>query len=164
MIRQMMYDRQRGDKAFMAMMQDFVKTLNQQKVSTERFKFILEKHMLPKMDLEGNKRLDWFFRQWVYGTEVPRYRFDYTLTNESDGTPLLKGPLTQSEVSSQFRMLVPLYADFDGRIVRLGEINMMGNVTTPEFQVKLPQKPRRVMINHFLDVLAVESLSQTPGK
>ena len=35
---------------------------------------MVEKHMTPEMDVEGNHRIDWFFNEWVYGTEIPRYR------------------------------------------------------------------------------------------
>ena len=41
--------------------------------------------MTPAMDLEGNHRLDWFFREWVYGTTVPRYKFDPAVTAAADG-------------------------------------------------------------------------------
>lgn len=159
MLRWMMYDRQTGDQKFIAMMHDFVKSHSNDNASTESFKAIAEKHMTQNMDMDGNKRLDWFFLQWVYGTEVPRYRFDYTLTPESDGKILLTGKVTQSEVSANFKMPVPIYLDFDGKVVRLGEIGVQGNTTTPEFKVKLPERPKRVLINYHHDILAVESVS-----
>lgn len=159
MLRWMMYDRQTGDERFKKMMQDFVKTNTHENVSTERFQQFVEKHMTPQMDLNGNKRMDWFFAQWVYGTEIPRYRLDYTLTAQADGKTLLTATLTQSEVSPGFKMLVPLYLDFDGKIMRLGEVNIGGNMTTPEFKIVLPQKPKRVLINYYYDVLASESAS-----
>jgi hypothetical protein len=56
---------------------------------------VVQKHMSPKMDLAGDGRIDWFFLQWVYGTEVPRYKFDYTLAPEANGMRL-KASLTQS--------------------------------------------------------------------
>lgn len=158
MLRWMMYDRKTGDQRFIEMMHDFVKTYMHGNASTEGFKAIVEKHMTPQMDLEGGKRMDWFFRQFVYGTEVPRYRFEYTLTPDGDGV-ILKGRLTQSEVSDGFRRLVPVYLDFDGNLVRLGEVTATGNTTVPEFSVKLPKKPKRVLINAFGDVLASESAS-----
>jgi aminopeptidase N len=159
MLRWMMYDRQTGDQKFIAMMRDFVKSHFNDNASTESFKAVVEKHMTPQMDLDGNKRMDWFFAQWVYGMEVPRYRLDYSLTPESDGKFLLKGAITQSDVSPRFKMLVPIYLDFDGKIMRLGAANLSGNSSTPEFKVTLPQKPRRVLINYHHDVLATESLS-----
>lgn len=160
MLQQMMYDRQNGDKAFIAMMQDFVKTYHNQNASTEAFARIVEKHMQPKMDLTGDKKMGWFFLQWVYGTEIPRYRLDYTLAPQADGKCLLTGTVTQSDVSAGFRMLVPIYLDFEGgKLLRLGEVTVMGSGPSPEFKVMLPQKPKRVLINANHDVLASESIN-----
>ncbi len=159
MLRQMMWDAKEGDKAFIAMMQDFVKAHYNENASTESFKAIAEKHMLPKMDLAGNKKLDWFFLQWVYGKEVPRYKLEYNLTPQSDGKTLLTFTLTQSEVSPGFGMLVPVYLDFDGKLTRLGEVPAIGSSTSQEYKVMLPQKPKRVLINYNYDVLAGASES-----
>jgi len=153
MLRWMMYDRQTGDQKFMAMMRDFVKSHYNDNASTETFKAIVEKHMTKQMDLDGNKRMNWFFNQWVYGTEIPRYRFDYSLAPGSDGKVVLKGKVTQSDVSPNFKMIVPVYADFGKGIIRLGTIPVTGN-TTEEFEVPLPEKPKRAMINYHYDVLA----------
>src|SRR5262249_46779379 len=147
------------DQKFIDMMQDFVKTYTHRNASSEAFKAIVEKHMTPTMDLDGNHRLDWFFDEWVYGTEIPRYRLQYNLTPEADGKLLLKGAVTQSEVSERFKMVVPIYLDFDGKWMRLGTVPIQGN-STKEFQVRLPQKPKRVVINAFHDVLASESTSE----
>ncbi len=74
MLRMMMSDPRNGDKRFMAMMQDFIKSHYNEDVSTEDLKKTVEKHMTRQMDLDGNGRMDWFFNEWVYGTEMPRYR------------------------------------------------------------------------------------------
>jgi len=157
MLRWIMFDTKTGDQKFIEMMKDFVKSHTHENASTESFKFFVEKHMKPGMDLEGNRRMDWFFNQWVYGTEIPRYKLEYSLTE--DGGTMLSGTLTQSDVSPGFKMLVPIYLDFDGNVMRLGEIAVAGSVTTQPFQVKLPRKPKRVMINYHHDVLATESLN-----
>ncbi|MEW6207413.1 MAG: carboxypeptidase regulatory-like domain-containing protein [Acidobacteriota bacterium] len=159
MLRWMMYDRQNGDQRFIAMMKDFVKSHFNQNASTESFKSVVERHMTQLMDLDGNKKMDWFFNQWVYGTEVPKYRFEYSVAPESDGKFLLKFTLTQSGVSEDFKMLVPVYLDIDGKMVRLGQINITGNSTTQELKVRIPVKPKRVLINAWHDVLAHESVS-----
>ncbi len=57
-------------------------------------------------------------------------------------------------------MLAPIYWDFDGKWARLGEATLIGNSTTPEFKVRLPQRPKRVALNVFHDVLATENLAQ----
>ena len=156
MLRQMMWDAKEGDKAFIAMMQDFVKTYYNQNASTEDFKGVAEKHMTPKMDLAGNKKLDWFFLQWVYGKEVPRYKLEYNLTPQ-EGKTQLTFTLTQSEVSQGFGMRVPIYLDYEGKMIRLGEVPIIGNSTTQEVKVMLDQKPKRVLINYHYDVLASAS-------
>jgi aminopeptidase N len=153
MIRCMMFDTKTGDDAFIKMMHDFVQSHLHQNASTGSFQAVVEKHMTLGMDIHGNHRMDWFFLQWVYGTEVPRYKFDYTLTPQAGGNFLLKASLSQSEVSEDFIALVPLYADFDGHIVRFGQVRMKGTSTAPEISVPFPKKPKRVLINANHDIL-----------
>jgi hypothetical protein len=152
MLRQMMFDeREGGDKLFKEMMQDFVKSHYNQDVSTEDLKQIVEKHMTKKMDLSGNGTMDWFFNEWVYGTEMPAYRFDYKVG--ADGS--LSGHVTQSGVSDNFAMPVPLYADFGKGWVKLGSVVLRGNTTVDLTDIKLPGAPRKVAICALADVLAV---------
>ena len=159
MLRGMMWDVKTSDQRFIDMMHDFVKTYFNRNASTEGFQAVVEKHMTPQMDLDGNHKMDWFFSEWVYDTEIPRYKLQYSLIPESDGKVILKGSITQSEVSERFKMIVPVYLDFDGKLVRLGTVPVLGN-GTKEFQVRLPQKPKRVLLNAFHDVLASESISE----
>jgi carboxypeptidase family protein/peptidase M1-like protein len=155
MLRSMMSDPKTGDQAFIAMMHDFVKTYYQQNACTEDFRQIVEKHMTPTMNLDGNGRMDWFFNEWVYGIDVPRYRLDYSLSEEG-GKVWLKGTIEQSDVSPQFKMVVPLYLDFDGKPLLVARSMLIGNTTTKEFRVPLPKRPKRVLINAEHDVLAAE--------
>ncbi len=159
MLRWMMYDQKTGDLKFIEMMRDFVKGHVNQNASTESFKAYVDKHMKPAMDLEGNKRMDWFFRQWVYGTEIPRYKMEYWYEPAGGSEVSLNFTITQSDVSPTFKMIVPVYLDFDGNIVRLGDVSISGSGTSQVYKLKLPRKPKRVMINYYNDVLATESLS-----
>jgi len=152
MLRQMMWDRERGDANFQAMMQDFVHEYLNRNATTEGFQRMVEKHMTPAMNVMGNARMDWFFSEWVYGTALPKYTLDYTVTPGDGGKFLLKGTLAQADVPSDFIMPVPLYADFDGSIVRLGQARMTGSATIP-IQVALPKRPKRVMVNAYHDIL-----------
>ena len=151
MVRMMMFDRKTGDKRFIGMMQDFIKTHYNKDVSTEDFKRAVEKHMTPEMDLDENGRLDWFFNQWVYGTDLPSYRLEYTVNGDT-----LTGRVTQSGVSDTFAMLVPVYVDLGKGWVRLGAATIRGNSTTELGPIKLPQAPRKVAIAPFRDVLALD--------
>src|SRR4029078_7781680 len=83
MLRAMMYSE--GEKEFIAMMHDFVDSHRDRPASTESFKATAEKHITKSMDLQGNGKLDWFFNEWVYGTQVPRYHFEYQTAPAENG-------------------------------------------------------------------------------
>ena len=152
MLRSMMWDSQAGDADFRAMLQDFVKQFANQAVSTEDFKSVVEKHMKPAMDLDGNHHMDWFFNEWVYGTDIPSYRLEYSLTAEEGGKRLLTGTLTQGGVSPGFKMLVPLFAEYADKKFRICVASMRGN-SSADFKLILPEEPKRILLNLNYDVL-----------
>jgi hypothetical protein len=159
MIRMMMWTQKDGDDRFKATMQDFVKSHTLQAATTEDFKAMVEKHMSQQMDLDNNHRMDWFFNQYVYGTDLPAYRFEGTVTPNGDANTL-HFKLTQSGVSDKFKMPVPMYLDFaGGKVMRLGSINITGNKTIDQTLnlPKLPAAVKRVSINYYYDVLATEN-------
>lgn len=157
MLRMVMYDsRSKGDPEarFKAMMQDFVKSYYNKDVSTEDFKRIVDKHTTPEANLDENGRMDWFFNQWVYGTDVPAYKFDYQVGN-SGGKSVLSGRITQSGVSDDFKMLVPVWVSYDGKgWVRLGSATIIGNSHVDLPNIPLPKEPKKVAICALNDVLA----------
>ena len=155
MLRMMMFEAKTGDQRFQAMMQDFVKTHYNKDVSTEDFKLAVEKHMTPEMNLGGNARMDWFFDEWVYGTDVPSYKLEYSVSGDT-----LTGRVTQSGVSDSFAMLVPIYIDFGKGWVRLGSAKLRGNTTVELGQIKLPQTPKKLAVAALKDVLAVSVENQ----
>jgi len=154
MLRSMMFSTQEGekDKAFIAMMHDFVDSHREKAATTESFKAVAEKHMTKLMDLGGNGRLDWFFNQWVYGTQVPRYHLEYQLTPAEDGKVTLHMTITQSEVDEQFAMLVPVFADFGNGMVRIGQVGIRGN-SPRNVDVLLPAQPKKVALNAYKEIL-----------
>ncbi len=157
MLRQMMWNPKTGDQDFIDMMHDFVTANTQKNASTEDFCAAVNRHMRKDMDLEGNGRADWFFREWVYGTDIPSYRMEYSLAPADQGKVILTGKITQSGVSDGFRMRIPVYLDFDGNLMRLGSVPLVGNQTSQEIKVTLPKKPKRVVLNAHHDVLATET-------
>jgi hypothetical protein len=159
MVRMMMWTPKDGDSRFKATMQDFAHSYKLQAATTEDFKAMVEKHMSPQMDLDGNHRMDWFFNQYVYGTDLPTYHFEGQTTQNGDATSLhIK--LTQSGVSPNFKMPVPLYLELaGGKVIRMGAINITGDKTV-EQTVQLPKLPapvKRVAINYYYDVLSTEN-------
>jgi hypothetical protein len=157
MIRMMMWDPRAGDKPFKDAMQDFVNTYRGKAATTEDFKAVLEKHMSPQMDMEGNHKLDWFFNEYVYGTQLPSYKFDSTLGTDPDGSVVLSFSISQFNVDGKFAMLVPIYLELeDGSVIMLARAPVIGSTTfSDKISLKaLKSKPRRAMINYHYDVLA----------
>ena len=152
MLRSIMYSQQDQDKEFIAMMHDFVESHKDKPASTESFKAIAEKHMSKMTDLAGNGKLDWFFNEWVYGTQVPRYHFEYQLSPGENGQSKLHMSITQSEVDEHFGMLVPVYADFGKGMVRIGQVSVVGN-STRNVDTVLPSPPKKVVLNANKEIL-----------
>ncbi len=160
MIQMMMRDNRTGDQRFKDLMHDFVATYSGKAASTEDFQAMVEKHMTPEMDLEGNHKMNWFFNEYVYGTRLPAYKIESSFDIGTDGEVVIQLKLTQSNVDDQFRMLVPVYIELpDGNIAFLGRARLTGNAHVEQ---KLPlrglkTKPKRALLNYWDDVLAAPS-------
>jgi peptidase M1-like protein len=154
MLRMMLYDfrNQDHDHLFKDMMQDYCKTFDNKAASTEDFKAIVEKHMSRNMDLDGNHRMDWFFNQYVYGTGIPQYEFQYSTEATSDGKTKVKITVNRSGVPNTWKDMVPLYAHQGQGMIRLGFINATQPVT--KVDIVLPSRPDKLSTNDFEDLLA----------
>jgi aminopeptidase N len=140
------------DQAFIDMMHDFMEKHRETSASTESFKVVAEKHMTKQMDLQQNGRLDWFFREWVWGTPVPLYNFKYEVQPADVGKFRIHMEITQSEVDGNFAMLVPVFADFGQGMVRLSQVAVAGNSTrTMNFLVD--RQPKKVALNSYKEIL-----------
>jgi peptidase M1-like protein len=144
------------DHAFKAMMMDFVKTWSGKNPSTADFQAVAERHLTPDLDLAGDGRLDYFFNQWVYGTDVPALTSAIEATDLGGGKYRIAGTVTQAGVPAEFHTRVPIYIDFgNDRVGRLGTIAVTGSTTAKvSVEVNLPQRPRHVLINAMHDVLS----------
>jgi aminopeptidase N len=157
MLRMMLHDNETGDAQFKAMMQEIVTTYKGKPASTEDFKAIVEKHMTREMDLDNNKKMDWFFNDYVYRTQIPAYKLDYSFDADANGDTVFVFKITQSNVDDKFHMLVPIYLELEeGKNVFLGRARFAGNATVDG---KVPlrglkAKPHRALINYYDDVLA----------
>jgi peptidase M1-like protein len=152
MIRTMMFDSKNGDKLFKETMQDFVSTYRGKAATTEEFKAMIEKHMTPGMDADGNHKMDWFFNQYVYGTGIAQYTFHATVEATPDGKSHVKGQITRTGVSGNWREVIPLYAHIGEKTARLGTIVVKHDAEP--IDVTLPIKIDRVSINDNQDLLA----------
>jgi aminopeptidase N len=158
MLRMMMWSPKDGDGRFKTAMHDFVTTYSLRPATTEDFKAAMEKYMSQGMDLDNNHRLDWFFNEYVYGTALPTYQFESEANAAGDGTAL-HVKLTQSGVTQDFKMPVPIYVQTsDGKVFSIGSVSMAGNMTF-DHVINLPKfaaPVKKVLINYNYDVLSVD--------
>ncbi len=147
MLRGLMSDPATGsDERFFRLLRDFVAAYQGKDVSTEDFMRHAEKYMTHASDLEHNRRLDWFFNEWVYETGVPTYQIQSSVKPLSSRRFLVQGSITQSGVSSDFEMLVPVVAEMgkDRKAV-------LGRVPVSEdggrFKFTTTERPKRLAID-----------------
>jgi hypothetical protein len=154
MLRAMMFNGRSKDPEadFKAMMQDFTKTYAGKAASTEDFKAIVEKHMLPIMDLDDNHRLDWFFIEYVYGTGEAQYHLDYTVKALPQDKWEVDATVTQSGVPEGWKDVLPVYVHAKGRSFLAGWLGIEGRTTPLKFM--LPMKPDKISLNDYGEILA----------
>ncbi|HSS44053.1 MAG TPA: M1 family aminopeptidase [Thermoanaerobaculia bacterium] len=157
MLRMLMRDpaSQKPDEKFIAMMHDFVTSYAGKNPSTRDFQTIVERHMTPAMNAAGDGKMDWFFKQWVYGTEIPRYTQKLEISKQGAGEYRLSGNVSQEGVSNDFRGQAYVYVELPkGVDVRLGVLSIVGNKTEPiGGTLRLPKEPKRLVLNASHDTL-----------
>lgn len=132
-----------GD-AFFTMMKDFVERNRNQVASTEDFIRIANEHFVrtPIAQRYRLKNLDWFFKQWVYETDLPSYSMDYTLQDQPDGSCLFSGTVTQENAPKDWAMILPVNLTFGGKGMATVTVVAIGEKA--DFSIKLPKKPQKV--------------------
>ncbi|MGH9646012.1 MAG: M1 family metallopeptidase, partial [Bryobacteraceae bacterium] len=146
-----------GEAPFKRAMQQFVSDYAGKAATTEDFKASMEKSMPKAMDLRGNGKLDWFFDEYVYGTELPHYTISSEFSVGADGVTSVHLKLTQSNVSNNFVMRLPLYMQYaNGNVIRLTNVVIRGNNTidTTIPLGKLPAPGKTLLLNYNADVLS----------
>ncbi|MCH7761656.1 hypothetical protein IIA15_09725, partial [candidate division TA06 bacterium] len=145
MLRMMLYDFQnQSDEKFITMVKDYLNTHFNRNATTKSFQSIVEKHF--------GQEMDWFFDQWVYGTEVPTYKFTHTVQSTEDGKYLLTLEVTQEGVSPSFKMPLPFLVNFENGY-NIITVPMEGRDTV-KHEVKVPLKPKSILPNPWNAVLA----------
>ncbi len=148
MLRMMLHDFQNNsDERFMAMMRDFVDRHRRSSATTADFQRVVEDHV------DGD--MDWFFDQWVYGTEIPRLTYDHEITATRDGRYIVSGSITQSEVSQPFRLFVPVTFEF-GENKKSTFLQEVQGWETTFRSPPLPREPRQVIFNDYWTILCYE--------
>jgi len=134
------------EEPFFAMLRDFLAAYRGRGASTQDFIRHAEKYMTPSMDLEHNRRLEWFFDDWVYGTGVPEYKLKVDVKRSGPRRFVITGKVQQSGVPEDFEMPVPLVAKYAReKSERLGWVVV--GARGGEFRFITAEKPERVAID-----------------
>lgn len=139
MLRMMMKNRTGNDAFFLATLREFLHTCKGKRVTTDDFKRVIERRT--KQDWS------WFFNQWVHGTAIPVYDWDYKKKgkNKTTGKYELVVTVTQSGVPGGFKMPVPLRVFLKDGNVR--QFNLPVNKETQTFTLSFDKKIKKVRFN-----------------
>lgn len=146
------------DARFIAMMKDFTTTYGGKLATTADFQKVVERHMIPSLNATGDGRMNWFFDQWVYGTDIPRYVADLKVEKADGDQWRIHGQIKQEGVGETFRALVPLQVEFGkSETATIGMLPMAGESSRAvDVKLKLPKKPKKALVNAHGEVLARE--------
>ena len=97
--------------------------------------------------------MDWFFQQWVYGSDVPTYTFSHTYTEQPDGQIVATVRVRQEDVPEDFQMIVPVHLDFGDDGSATVRVLVSGAETVMDLPL-LPREPDEIEFNPFESVLA----------
>ena len=125
------------------MLQDYYKIFRGRKASTANFQWIVEKHT--------GKAMDWFFKQWVYGTEILSYKYAYKIEKQEDQKYIVAFRVKSEKVSEQFRMPVLIQFELENGAKLRVRKTIAGLYS--EFSFKLPMQPKAVTFNYLNSVL-----------
>src|SRR5712692_203043 len=89
-----------GDEAFFRALKKYVKTFAYKNASTQDYQSVCEK--------EYGRPLDWFFKEWVYGSGRPEYKYQWSVSRVG-AKSVVKLTLDQTQTDTgRFRMPLDL--------------------------------------------------------
>jgi len=133
-----------NEDRFLALMKGFQETYQGREASTQDFRLIAEQY--------AGEDLGWFFRQWVYGADIPTYRFAWKAVPDASGQFVVHCRIEQRGVPESFRMKVPLLIDLGEK----GHARLRLDVHGAVSEIELPPvaaMPKQVVFNDLLSVL-----------
>jgi hypothetical protein len=139
------------DAKFRELLQTILKDYKFQPFSTADFQRAIEHHMNAAMDIEGTRRMSWFFDEWVRGTGIPHYSVKFEVKAKGQEF-VVSGVLEQKGVNNEFTAPVPIYGTRPGgKPEKLGVVVTTGPETRFHFVARV--RPSRIAIDPQLTVL-----------
>lgn len=144
MLRMMLVDLSTmNEDLFKSMLKDFYQSNAGKELTTDDFRIFVEKYF--KADMQ------WFFDQWVYGTEIPTLKCAKSIVKSPGGKYVLSVSVEQKDITNPFIIYLPFelkYSNGNTARARLF-INKMKN----EFTYELDLEPEEVTFNIMESVL-----------
>ena len=144
MLRVMLRNLTKSDDLFVKVLSDFAHQYDGKAATTEDF--------IASLTRTAPGEWQWFFDQWVYGTAIPTYAWDWKAEKADDGRDVLAITVHQENVPDGFRMPVPVKIDFGKG--EEGQAVVLVDEREETFRIPLPAKPRKVELNPERAVLA----------
>lgn len=141
------------DTAFYAMLKEFVTTHQGRAATTASFAQTASSYFArsPLGQKYRMSNLDWFFRQWVLGANLPGYRMEYKIEPQGSGV-IISGVVKQINAQDDWFMPLPLLIRFGKGQEARGTVHATGPVTP--FSIPLPMKPSEVVLDPDMWVLS----------
>jgi hypothetical protein len=144
MLRMILRTITRSDETFVAVLRDLVASHQGQAISTEDLQAALTRH--------APSDWSWFFDQWVYGTAIPTFAWKHEVRPADGGAVLLVLEVEMSDVPPGWKTPVPVRAEFSGD--RRGDLLVMVDEPSKRFELRLPERPRKVIFNPDYAIVA----------
>jgi len=141
-----------SDAAFFRFLRATRETFEAEPLTTEQFRALAEKYVVPAANLDKRRSLEWFFDQWVYSTGIPEVQ----VKCEIAGTGVKRrahGSIVLEGVDEAFSLPVPIYAQSPRGRTLLGIVSAVGKET--KFSFPLTSVSQRVVADPGGTLLAV---------
>jgi aminopeptidase N len=129
---------------YRSMMREFFTTYVGKSAGTEDFQRTVEKY--------AGMNMGWFFKQWVYGTAIPSYKYAYKVEEAPGGKYKVTLRVKQENVPADFQMFIPVKIDFGGGKAARVRVLVRGAESEQALPL-MPMEPQKVIFNDLESTL-----------
>jgi hypothetical protein len=144
MLRMLLFYRTGNEDLFIKVLRDYVKEYGGKAASTADFQRVLENN------LGGD--WGWFFDSWIYGGEIPTYRWRYEVTPGEGGIHNVTVHVDRRGVPDDFKTIIPIRVEFEGG--KTGFFYMTNTQAKQSTTQKVAQRPKNVVFAPDFSLLA----------
>lgn len=143
MLRMLLQFRTQDDEVFLKILREYVQQYSGKAASTADFQRVIERNA------PGD--WSWFFDSWIYGGDIPSYRWRYELKDEG-GKPTITVHAERRGVPADFKTAIPIRVEFEGGTV--GYLYMFNTEEKQSITQTLPKRAKNVVFAPEYSLLA----------